>query len=81
MVCQGLMQKFSIAELVSGCITEFYLLGNSVPHWACWDELPDPTELLPSWLQESRKPVNSFMGQLFPALMLGSMGQVEEDRR
>lgn len=47
---------------------------------ACRDGLPDPTELLPSWLQESRKCVNNFMCQLFPALVLSSMGQVEEER-
>lgn len=62
MGCDSLPWKFSIAELMLRCIMEFYLLGNSVPHWACWDELSDPTELLASWLQESMKCVNSFMG-------------------
>lgn len=80
MGCQCLPRKFSIAELMPGCITEFYLLGDSVPHWACRDGLSDPTELLPSKLQESRKCVNSFMRQLFPALVFGSVGQVEEEK-
>lgn len=80
MGCQCLPWKFSIAELMPGCITEFYLLGDSVPHWACRDGLSDPTELLPSKLQESRKCVSSFMRQLFPALVFGSVGQVEEER-
>lgn len=82
MGCQGLPRKFSIAELMPGALQNFIFLEIVCPiGHAGMSYVTPQTLFLPSWLQESRKCVNSFMWQLFPALVLGSVGQVEEERR
>lgn len=81
---QGLPWKFSIAELMPGSITEFYLLESSVPHWACWDELCDPTEplspLLVAGEQEVCQQLHVTIISCFSAWFSGA-GRGREERR